>query len=143
MTPPAMDPDDPLFKPLTLAQVLEITGRSPRTIQRWINDHKLHPLEDPAAPNRSFEAAHRRRVIFDESEVVEVEKEMRDAASANRRRIAELAGRTGPRQAPDHPSGATDTPDVQSALDSEIPGVASSPWITVPETGPDPTDLPG
>lgn len=32
---------DPLFKALTMDQVLEETGRSARTVQRWVKDEKL------------------------------------------------------------------------------------------------------
>lgn len=77
MSPPTFDADDPLFKPLTLAQVLEITERSRRTVERWVKDHKL----------TAYEEAHRRTVVFNEDEVLEVEQKMAAAARENRERI--------------------------------------------------------
>ena len=93
------DPSDPTFRPLTLAEVLEITGRKPRTIQGWITAEKL----------TKYEVEHQRKVIpvFDESEVLEVEKQMREADEENRERIRRAAGRRGrrePRMGP--PDGA-------------------------------------
>lgn len=89
MTERRIDPNDPLFQPLTLKQVMEITGRSRRTIQKWVQGEKL----------TKYEVEHRRKVVpvFDEGEVLDVEKEMRDAAEENRDRIRRRGGRPGPR----------------------------------------------
>lgn len=89
MTGKRIDPTSPMFQLLTLKQVLEITERSRRTIEKWVRDGKL----------TKYEVEHQRKVIpvFNEDEVVEVEKEMRDAAEENRDRIRRRGGRPGPR----------------------------------------------
>lgn len=86
---PRIDPSDPLFKPLTFEQVLEITERKRRTVEKWIAGGKL----------TAYELKHRRTIVkvFNEDEVTAVEKEMNDAAEANRERIRQRAGGTGPR----------------------------------------------
>ena len=91
MSPPTIDPTDPLFRPLTLAQVLEITERSRRTVERWVKEHKLTPYEEN----------HRRRVVFNEAEVLDVEQKMSAAALENRERIRARAGRRRPDTSPD------------------------------------------
>lgn len=93
MTPPPLDPTDPMFKPLTFEQLLEITGRKRRTVEKWIAGGKL----------TAYELKHRRTVVkvFNEEEVTAVEKEMSDAAIANRERIRARGGRPGPRGAAD------------------------------------------
>lgn len=88
MTQPPIDPTDPLFKPLTMAEVLAITGRKRRAVERWVAAGKL----------TAYEEKHRRRVVFSEEQVLEVEKEMSDAAEANRERIRSRGGRPGPRK---------------------------------------------
>lgn len=90
MTDPQFDPTDPLFKPLTLAQVLEATGRSRRTIERWVKGGRLTAYED----------AHARKV-FIEKQVVEAEAAMEESARASRAAIAARAGK--PRETPETP----------------------------------------
>lgn len=98
MSAPASAPGDPLFQPLTMREVLELTGRSRRTVKRWIDGGHITP----------YEAAHRREVIFAEGEVIDVEKRMHDADMANRERIRARGGRPGPRTP--RPSTAADAP---------------------------------
>jgi len=86
VSPPTFDADDPMFKPLTLAQVVEITERSRRTVERWVKDHRL----------TAYEETHRRTVVFNEDEVLEVEQKMAAAARANRDRIRARAGQPKP-----------------------------------------------
>lgn len=90
MTTQHIDPGDPMFQPLTMREVLEITKRSPRTIKRWIDDGHIRAYTP-------YERAHRRDVVFNEDEVVEVEKRMHDADMANKERIRARGGRPGPR----------------------------------------------
>lgn len=90
MTIQRIDPDNPMFQPLTMREVLEITKRSPRTIKRWIDDGHIKAYTP-------YERAHRRDVLFNEEEVVEVEKRMHDADMANKERIRARGGRPGPR----------------------------------------------
>ena len=49
MTRPEFDPDDPLFRPLTIKQAMELTRRSDDTINRWIKEGHLRVihLKDP------------------------------------------------------------------------------------------------
>jgi hypothetical protein len=49
VTRPEFDPDDPLFRPLTLKQAMELVGRSDDTINRWIKQGHLRliHLKDP------------------------------------------------------------------------------------------------
>jgi hypothetical protein len=98
VTRPQPAPDDPTFLPLTMREVLELTGRSRRTVKRWIDGGHITP----------YEAAHRREVIFAEYEVVDVEKRMHDADMANKERIRARGGRPGPR-VPKQPN-AVDAP---------------------------------
>jgi predicted DNA-binding transcriptional regulator AlpA len=67
-----LDPDDPLFRPITMAEAMARTGRSRRTIDRWVKDGHLRrvQLED-------------RTPIFVEREVVEYDKRMRDNLRAS------------------------------------------------------------
>jgi hypothetical protein len=71
-----IDPTDPLFKPLTLNEVLEITERSQRTINRWIQTGRL----------TAYEEKHRRQILFNEDEVVELEYEKNRARRQGRPR---------------------------------------------------------
>lgn len=91
--PPHLDLTDPLFKPLTFEQVLEITERKRRTVEKWIAGGRL----------TAYELNHRRTIVkvFNEDEVTAVEKEMSDAAEANRARIRARGGRPGPRKPAD------------------------------------------
>lgn len=78
MTRPQIDPDDPMFKPLTMREVMEITGRSRDTIERWVRERRLTPYEE----------RNRRKItkIFDENQVVEVEHGTSRAARQGRPR---------------------------------------------------------
>ena len=91
----AIDPTDPMFKPVTIKQALEITGRSRSTLERWVREERL----------TKYEQQYRRRVVvlFNEDELTGVEKERNDAAIENRDRIRRRGGRPGPRTAPDEP----------------------------------------
>jgi hypothetical protein len=75
----AIDPTDPMFKPVTIKQALEITGRTRRTLERWVEEKHL----------TKYEQQHRRKVVvlFNEDELTRVEKERSDAAIENRDRI--------------------------------------------------------
>jgi len=75
----AIDPGDPMFKPVTIKQALEITGRSRRTLERWVQEEYL----------TKYEQQYRRKVVvlFNEDELTRVEKERSDAAIENRDRI--------------------------------------------------------
>lgn len=95
MTADRIDPDGALFKPLSLDEVVRITGRSRRTVERWVADNTL----------TRYEENHRRTAVFNEDEVARVEHEMNLRAQANRDRIAAMAGRHGSRKPPD-PRGA-------------------------------------
>jgi predicted DNA-binding transcriptional regulator AlpA len=70
----AIDPTSETFRPLTLDEVLEITGRSRRTITRWISTKRLTPYEEK----------HRRTVVFNEDQVIEIEKSTLDAQRQGR-----------------------------------------------------------
>lgn len=92
----AIDPTDPMFKPVTIKQAMEITSRSRRTLERWVEEEHL----------TKYEQQHRRKVVvlFNEDELTRVEKERSDAAIENRDRIRRRGGRPGPRKAPDEPT---------------------------------------
>jgi hypothetical protein len=92
----AIDPDNPMFKPVTIKQALEITGRSRRTLERWVEEKHL----------TKYEQQHRRTVVvlFNENELTRVEKERSDAAIENRDRIRRRGGRPGPRKSPGEPA---------------------------------------
>lgn len=49
MSRPEFDPEDPLFRPLTLRQAMDLVGRSDDTINRWIKEGHLRVihLKDP------------------------------------------------------------------------------------------------
>lgn len=85
MTTSRIDPGDPLFRPLTIKQALEATGRTRRTLERWVQDGRL----------TKYEETHRRKVvvIFNEAELAEIEKERSDAAIENHDRIRRRGGR--------------------------------------------------
>lgn len=46
---PEFDPDDPLFRPISIADAMRLTGRSKDTIDRWIREKALRVvrLQDP------------------------------------------------------------------------------------------------
>lgn len=49
MSAPEFDPDDPLFRPISVAEAMRLTGRSRDTIDRWIRQKALRVvrLADP------------------------------------------------------------------------------------------------
>jgi len=82
-----------MFRPLTFEQVLEITERKRRTVERWIAGGRL----------TAYEVRNRRTIVrlFNEDEVTALEQEMSAAAFANRERIRVRGGRPGPRKTPE------------------------------------------
>lgn len=65
-----IDPNDPLFRPVSINQAMEITGRSRDTIERWVRQKRI----------TRYEVQHGRRVlVFNELEVIEAEKAVRDS----------------------------------------------------------------
>jgi hypothetical protein len=91
-----IDPTDPMFKPVTIKQAMEITGRTRRTLERWVQEERL----------TKYEHHYRRQVVvlFNEDELTTVEKERSDAAIENRDRIRRRGGRPGPRSTPGEPA---------------------------------------
>lgn len=79
---------DPLFRALTIAEVMARTGRTRRTVDRWLKDGRIEPVV----------LGDGQRVLV-ERDVVELERDMRKAAEANRQRVRDRAGRPGPRAA--------------------------------------------
>lgn len=49
MSAPEFDPDDPLFRPISFKDAMELTGRSDDTLNRWIKEGHLRVvrLKDP------------------------------------------------------------------------------------------------
>lgn len=80
-------PGDPLFQPLTMRQVMQITQRSERTIERWIASGRLTPYEER---NRRGVVVGR---IFSEDQVVNAEQERAAAVRENHDRIRRRGGR--------------------------------------------------
>jgi len=74
--------EDPQFRPLTIAEAARVTGRTSRTIQRWVSTGQL----------TKYEVENPRRVVLVEQEVVEMERQQRAAANASRAAIAARAG---------------------------------------------------
>jgi excisionase family DNA binding protein len=74
MSTSGIDPTDPMFRPLTLAEAAEITGRSRRTIKKWIEDKRLS----------AYEVENPHEIVLIERDVVEVEKVNRDAFARGR-----------------------------------------------------------
>lgn len=77
-----MSAEDPQFRPLTIAEAARVTGRTSRTIQRWVSTGQL----------TKYEVENPRRVVLVEQEVVEMERQQRAAANASRAAIAARAG---------------------------------------------------
>lgn len=82
MTTPSIDPTDPLFRPLTIAQAAAITSRSQRTIRRWIADRRI----------TAYEAQNPVEIVLVERDVIEVEKAARDAFARGRPRKIQPEG---------------------------------------------------
>ncbi len=76
MSGQGLDPGDPLLRPLTIRQAMELTGRSERTIDRWIHDGRLRKvrLKDPPED------------VVIERELLEVERATRQASRRGRPR---------------------------------------------------------
>lgn len=85
MSTPAFDRDDPLLRPLTIKQAMELTGRSKRTIDRWIQDGRLRKVRLPAIPGEMPED------VLVEREVLEAERDTRQAAHRGRPRVRRSA----------------------------------------------------
>lgn len=92
----AIDPMDPMFKPVTVKQAMEITSRSRRTLERWVEEKHL----------TKYELQHRRQVVvlFNEDELTRVEKERSDAAIENRDRIRRRGGQSDRSPGPGEPA---------------------------------------
>lgn len=105
---PGLDPADPMLRPLTMREVMEVTGRSRRTIERWVAEKRL----------TAYEERNRRNVVvaklYSEAEVVDVEAERAAAARENLERIRR---RNAAQSVPRHSEGVR--------LDSNCPDVAS------------------
>lgn len=67
---------DALCRPMTMKDVLRRTGRSERTIERWVGQGLL----------TRYELAHPRESVFVEREVMELERDKRLAARQGRPR---------------------------------------------------------
>lgn len=87
LDPDHFDPADPLCQLLTIAEVMERTGRTRRTVDRWIKNGQLAivKLDDPPTTVAAI------------GDVLEVEQRMRAAATASKDAIAARGGRPGPR----------------------------------------------
>jgi phage terminase Nu1 subunit (DNA packaging protein) len=92
MTASGIDPTNPMFKPLTVKQAVEITGRSRRTLERWVKEGRL----------TKYEETYRQQVVilYNEDELAEIEQERNAAQIENHERIRQLGGRPGPRTPP-------------------------------------------
>lgn len=77
MTAEGFDRDDPLLRPLTIRQAMELTGRSDRTIERWIHDGRLRVIKLKGDPPQD---------VLIEREVLEVERATRRASRQGRPR---------------------------------------------------------
>jgi hypothetical protein len=69
-----LDPTDPLFRPISIADAMARTGRSRRTIDRWIHDGRLHIFRLDNPPED----------VLIERDVVALEKACRDARRRGR-----------------------------------------------------------
>lgn len=67
---------DNLCRPLSMGEVLRRTGRSQRTIERWIAEGRL----------TKYELEHPREIVFNERQVMELERDKRRAAHRGRPR---------------------------------------------------------
>lgn len=80
-----MSAPDPLFRALTMEEVVAVTGRSKRTIERWVKDQRLVRYRDYSTWPPSW--------VFSEQQVLDVEQERHAAAEENRNRIRRRLGR--------------------------------------------------
>jgi excisionase family DNA binding protein len=105
---PKFDPADPLLRPLTIKQAMEVTGRSERTIDRWIHDGRLRKVRLGGDPPQE---------VLIEREVLEVERATRRAARQGRPRPKTGAGAAAAADT-GRPSGtAADTPTIPQCED--------------------------
>jgi excisionase family DNA binding protein len=77
MSSQGFDRDDPLLRPLTIKQAMELTGRSDRTIDRWIQQGRLRKVRLGGNPPED---------VVIERELLEVERATRQAARRGRPR---------------------------------------------------------
>lgn len=68
------DSADPLFRPISIERAMAATGRSRRSIDRWIKDGRLRVVRLDNPPE----------TVLIEREVVEAEKATRDARAQGR-----------------------------------------------------------
>lgn len=65
--PKEFDPEDPLFRPISIKEAMELTGRSRDTIDRWIKEKALRvvrlerPAEDALIEREVVDTALRKR----------------------------------------------------------------------------------
>lgn len=69
-----IDPTDPMFRPVSIEQAMQITGRSRRTLDRWIHDGRLRVVRLDNPPED----------VVIEQQLVDLEKETRDAQRRGR-----------------------------------------------------------
>lgn len=100
-----LDRDDPLLRPLTIAQAMELTGRSKRTIDRWIHDGRLRKVRLPARPGDAPQD------VLVEREVLEAERDTRRAARQGRPR-PKTAGDPKARDETEGPETPQDPPSA-------------------------------
>lgn len=86
MSTPEFDPDDPLFRPISIRDAMELTGRSDDTINRWITQGHLRVVR-----------------LKDPPEDALIEREVVDTAIRKRR--AARRGRPRPKRADKPPEG--------------------------------------
>lgn len=86
MTGPEFDPEDPLFRPLSFKQAMELVGRSDDTLNRWIREGHLRVVH-----------------LKDPPEDALIEREVVDTARLKRR--AARQGRPRPKRS-DDPDGS-------------------------------------
>ncbi len=100
---PKFDRDDPLLRPLTIKQAMELTGRSERTIDRWIQNGRLRKVRLDGDPPQE---------VLIEREVLEVERATRRAARQGRPRPKTSAGAAAASDTETHSRTAADTPTI-------------------------------
>jgi hypothetical protein len=88
VTTPEFDPEDPLFRPISMRAAMDLTGRSDDTLNRWIRQGHLRVVR-----------------LSDPPEDVLIEREVVDAALAKRR--AARQGRPRPKRG-ESPDGGVD-----------------------------------
>jgi hypothetical protein len=87
LDPDQFDPGDPLCKLLTVTEVMERTGRTRKTVNRWIKDGRLATVTLDNPP----------RTVAATGDVLELEQQMRAATKASKEAIAARGGRPGAR----------------------------------------------